>query len=176
MMTEPLFPTLPDSARTWIYLADPEIRTETWASVQPEIEAFIREWSSHRRPVLGDVRLLHGRFLVLAAYVEGGDLSGCGIDKSVHRIEALGTSHGIAWRSALDVAWRDPSGAVRTGTRQEFRQAVGSGSVHGATPVFDTSIASLGVLRSAGLERPASRSWHARAFRIPEEPTGPILA
>lgn len=176
MSIERLFPNLPDAARTWIYVAEPEIPAETWSVLRPAMERFIHDWSSHRRPVIGGASLLHGRFLVLAAFVEGGDLSGCGIDKSVHEIEALGAAHGIGWRSALDVAWRDPSGTVRTGTRQEFRTLIGSGSIHGATPVFDTSVVELGRLRSAGFERPASLSWHGRAFRIPQEPSGPILA
>lgn len=176
MSKDNLFPTLPDAARTWIYVAEPEIPTETWNVLRPAIDRFIRDWSSHRRPVIGDATLLYGRFLVLAAYVEGGDLSGCGIDKSVHEIEALAAAHGIVWRSALDVAWRDPSGTVRTGTRREFRSVIGSGSIHGATPVFDTSVVELGRLRSAGFELPASLSWHGQAFRIPQEPSGPILA
>ena len=176
MRTDSLFPTLPDSARIWIYLAEPEIQAQTWSVLQPAIDRFIQEWSSHRRPVIGDACLLHGRFLVLGAYIEGGDLSGCGIDNSVHEIESLAAAHGIVWRSALDVAWRDHSGTVRTGTRPEFRRAIESGSVNGGTKVFETSVVELGRLRSIGLELPASRSWHGRAFRFPQEPTGPILA
>lgn len=171
-----LFPSLPDSARVWIYTADRRLSADDRSALLGAIAPFLAAWSSHRRPVLGEATILEDRFLVLAAHVADGDLSGCGIDKSVHEIEGLGARFGIAWHGALDVAWRDTDGTVTAGSRSDFRSAVAAGRVGPDTPVFDTSTSDLGTLRTAGFPRPASDSWHGRVFRIRAEPSGTISA
>lgn len=171
-----LFPNLPDGARVWVYTADRTLAPTERVALLEAIGPFLETWSSHRRPVMGDAAVLENRFLVIAAHVADGDLSGCGIDKSVHEIEQLGSRFGIAWRGALDVAWRNEDGEVEVSSRADFRTAVGSGRVGPRTPVFDTSIAELGGFRSAGFPRPACESWHGRVFRIVSEPSGTIPA
>lgn len=171
-----LFPSLPDAARVWIYTADRALGPTERATLLDAIGPFLAAWSSHRRPVLGEAAVLEDRFLVVAAHVADGDLSGCGIDKSVHEIEQLGSRFGIAWRGALDVAWRNEKGEVEVSSRADFRSAIGSGRVGARTPVFDTSITELGAFRSTGFPRPAAESWHGRVFRIVSEPSGTIPA
>ena len=161
-----LLPDLPDTARLWIFTADRPLSARTTDALQARIEAFLTEWASHGRAVSGAAVVLHDRFLAVAAHLQGG-VSGCGIDSMTHAVEGIAQELGFGWADGLQVAYREASGDVRTVPRPAFRALVRDGAVTAETPVFVTTLDSLGDLRSGGLERPAAEAWHARVFRIP---------
>ncbi|ARA91709.1 MAG: hypothetical protein D6685_04065 [Bacteroidetes bacterium] len=168
-MSSPLFSTLPDEARLWVYAADRPLTAAEQTTLTRRLMPFLASWTSHGRPVQGAMHLLHDRFLLVAAVLAGGaDISGCGIDASVHAVEEAAEAVGVRWLSPLEVLYRDDEGQIRHVPRSGFRQLVRAGTVTGATPVFDLSLTTVGALRAQGLERPASAGWHARVFRIPQ--------
>src|SRR5690606_30936818 len=75
---------LPDEARIWIYPTDRELTAADQQALIEGLEDFLESWESHRRPVDGAAAILHARFVVIAATLADGDMSGCGIDASVH--------------------------------------------------------------------------------------------
>ena len=89
--------------------------------------------------------------------------SGCSIDALVNRLRALGTEMGVTLIDHAPVWYRDGD-AIRSVPRPEFRCMAGEGGVGPETHVFDTTITRLRTLRGAGLEQPASGTWHGRAF------------
>lgn len=163
-----LLPTLPDEARCWIYTAERPLTGAEQDTLLDTLAAFFETWTSHSRPVQGDALIFQDRFLIVAATLAAGDISGCGIDKSVHAVEAAAQDLGFAWLSPLQIFFRDAEGAVQHASRPAFRRLVGEGTVTADTPVFDVSLTTLGPLRSGAFELPAGRSWHARIFRIPQ--------
>ncbi|QXD14840.1 hypothetical protein GQ464_015670 [Rhodocaloribacter litoris] len=166
-MSTPLFPAFPDEARLWIYAAERSLTAREQAEVLERLQPFLARWSSHGRPVRGAAVFLHDRFLAVAGHLPAGDLSGCGIDASVHHIEAAIAPLATAWAPALTVFYRDDDGTVRSAERREFRRLVREGHIHAETPVFDLSLTSVGELRRGRFEQPAGQSWHATVFRIP---------
>lgn len=161
-----LFPTLPDDARCWVYVADRPLRDAQQANLLGRLQAFFDEWTSHGQRVRGAATFMDDRILLLAAAVPGGDLSGCGIDKSVHAIEAAAQQHAFSWISPLQVVWREAAGTLQHGPRSAFRQLVKQDMVDGATPVLDLSVDTLGAVRDGRFEQPAHQSWHGRVFRL----------
>jgi hypothetical protein len=167
MMTN--FPALPDDSRLWVLTAERQLTGAEQASVLEWMQRFVSAWTSHGRPVQGEVALEDGRFLLVAAHIEEGanaGVSGCGIDKMIQAAEVAATHLGFAWLDGLQVVYRDHSGAVRALPRPAFREEVRQGRVTGATTVIDTTVPDLHSLRSQGLERPAAASWHGRVFRL----------
>ncbi len=161
-----LFSDLPADARVWVFTADRTLGDADEERLLGAVGQFAAQWTSHGRPVPGEAALLHGRFLVVAAHLPGG-VSGCGIDSMTRAVEEAGRAAGGGWLGGLHVAWRDADGAVQARPRADFRRQVRAGAVTAATPVFVTTVETLGDLRDGGLERPAGSSWHARAFRLP---------
>ena len=162
-----LFQELPPSARIWIYGADRALTPSEQEHLLDHLRPFLAGWRSHGRSVNGRAAVLEDRFLVVAADLPEGDISGCGIDASVHAVEEAGRAAGRTWLSALTVFFRDDRGAIQAVSRPEFRRAVRAGAVTAETPVFDLTPGTLGDVRAAGIERPAASSWHGRVFRIP---------
>jgi len=168
-MTDPLFPRLSDAARLWIYAADRDLQPHEQSAVEAAMDEFCSTWTSHRRPVYGAAQMLLGRFLVVAAEIPGGDVSGCGIDASVHALDAVAAQHGFGWLPGLYVFYRD-AGGVQAVPRGRFRELARAGAVTARTHVFDLGVATLGELRRGAFERPAAESWHGRVFRLVPEP------
>lgn len=162
------FRDLPDEARVWMYAADRDLNDLEEKRAVEILNEFCASWHSHGRPVESAADVLEGRFALIAGRIVDGDISGCGIDASVHALEKAASELAFEWLSGLDVHFRDENGAVRSLSRSGFRDAVREGVVDADTPVFDFSISSLGQLRAGDFERPAGRTWHARVFRIPQ--------
>jgi hypothetical protein len=154
------FDFLPDDARVWVFAASRDLSAAEQSAVTARIEDFLGGWTSHGRPVRGSFRLEADRLAVVAGELAGG-VSGCGIDKLVHALEEAAAAHGFSWLDGLSLLYRDEAGAVRAVSRAEFRALARSGAVGPDTPVFDTTLTTLGPVRTLGVERPAGASWHA---------------
>lgn len=161
-----LFANLSPDARCWFYAADRSLLEDEQTRVLKALDPFFAGWTSHQRPVRGQAAFIADRFLVIGAEIPNANISGCGIDKSVHAVEEVATALGFSWCSPLLVFWRDESGEVQHGKRSDFRKLVRSGMVSGETLVFDLSVETLGPLRDGAFEKPAAQSWHGLVFRL----------
>lgn len=167
-----LFPTLPPTARVWLFEADRDIPEALFAAVR----RWLPTWTSHARPVTAEADVLAGRVLAVAALISPEDLnagvSGCGIDAMTHAVEQAFAEADCTLAPALAVTHRDADGAWQTVPRPTFRRLAREGGVSGDTPVLDLTATDLGTLRETGVERPAAESWHGRVFRLGTEAGG----
>ncbi|HYE58931.1 MAG TPA: hypothetical protein VD948_10515 [Rhodothermales bacterium] len=159
-----LFPALPSDARAWVYPSTAPIPLLVQRTLLEGLDAFFTRWTSHGRPVAGSAVVLHGRFLVVAATLEGL-ISGCGIDKLDHAIRDLAARLGLVFATGLDVAYRDAEGTVQVVPRGVFRRLATEGTVGPNTSVFDIALTTVAELDA--FERPVSASWHARLLPAP---------
>lgn len=162
----PLRPDLPDDARLWIFAADRPLSEAESQTLVESLRPFLASWQAHGLPVQGQAAVLHHRFLLLAGYVPGGEISGCSIDAATQAVEAAAQRLGITWMSPLMVFYRDAADAVQHVTRAQFRRLIAEGKVTAQTPVFDLSLTHVGALRRGAFEKPAGQSWHARVFSL----------
>jgi hypothetical protein len=130
------------------------------------IRSFQESWTSHDRPVVSEAGFIEDRFLVVAAHIPDGDISGCGIDKLAHATERASDALNFSWLGGLDVVFRDASEEIIHVSRSEFRDRVKAGDIDEDTRVFDTSPSRLDSYRDLGLERRAGDSWHGRVFQL----------
>lgn len=161
----PLFDSHPDDARIWINAVDRDLDAAEKVLVERALTDFMAGWSSHGRKVEGSVAIVEDRFIVVAAHIPGGDISGCGIDASVHALAGVAESIGFGWAYVLDVFFELDGVATQT-DRARFAQMVSEGEVTSDTIVYDTSLTTVGEWRNGAFKIPAKRSWHARAFRL----------
>jgi len=161
-----LFPALPDEARLWIYLSDRPLQPEEEAALHAAFIPFLANWQSHGRKIMGALSILDHRFLFLAGLIPNAEISGCGIDKSVHIIEEMSDTLGFHWLNSLRIAYRDQHGSIRSASRSQFREQIQEGLVGPDTSVFDLTTETLGAFRRGAFEKPARSSWHATAFHL----------
>ena len=168
MSTPPPFSSFADDARLWVHVTDRPLTAGEQQALKESVERFIDGWDTHGRTVRGAIDVQDDRFLLLAATVEDGSISGCGIDASAHALEDIAQQIGFGWVPALHVLYRDENGDVQSCSRPAFRAKVEEGAITAQTPVFDPSVTRVGALREGAFERPAGASWHQRAFNLSE--------
>jgi len=161
-MSQVPFDSLPDDARVWCFAAEPEPGPGETALLLDSMKQFIEQWTAHRHDLAAGVIWMHQRFLLVGLDESRTGASGCSIDALMGRLGDFEKELGVRLTDASPVWYRDDDGRIRSVGREEFRDLAQSGSVGPDTRVFDLTASILGPIRSDGLERPASMSWHAR--------------
>ncbi|MEL7363729.1 MAG: hypothetical protein AAFN13_16755 [Bacteroidota bacterium] len=164
--------SLPDSARAWFFTAGRQLAPTERTNLLESLSPFLREWQSHGRPVPAEATVLYDRFLIVGAHIDddapNAGVSGCGIDAMTHAVMNAAEAVGVAWVDGLQIAYAQPDGTPCVVSRRAFRALARDGIVDGATPVFVTTLTTVGAVRSQGLRQPASCTWHGRTFRLAE--------
>lgn len=168
------FAALPDHGRLWVFPAARELAGHEERRLLAEVDAFLEGWAAHGSPLRSGREMVETWFLLVGVDEDASKPSGCAIDALVNRLEELGGTLGVGLVDHAPV-WYRVGSEIRRVTRQEFRALAEEGEVGPDTQVFDTSLTCMGALRGEGLERPARRSWHARAFfrNVPAAEPGP---
>lgn len=159
-MTDALNSVAPDS-RIWIYGAERELTSAETKQVQASMQAFVKDWVSHRNDLKAAADVLHNRFLVVAVDESQSEASGCSIDGSVNKIKEIGAAIGVDFFNRMRFSYRDETGNIYTVSKEEFKQLYHSGKLPNDTIVFDTLIKEVGELKQI-FERPLEDSWHSR--------------
>lgn len=166
MQYDSIFPAFPNESQCWVYALDQIPSEQEEKTILADLSAFLKSWTSHSRPVQGAVSLLEGRFLVVIGKLQQGDISGCGIDSSVHQVEKIVAQVNRKILSPLLVYFCDQDNVVQAVPRPVFRRLVREQVVDENTMVFDLNISTLGELRERAFQKRAGDSWHNRIFRI----------
>ncbi len=156
------FATFPDTARVWLFGTDRALDAAETRRLEHEIDAFTRGWMAHGAPLRATHATLESRFVVVAADETACAASGCSIDALLRRIGELEAAVGVSLRDGARIWYRIRNGDIVCCDRQTFRMRAERGEIDAATPVFDTTIQTLGDLRAGRFERPAGAAWHAR--------------
>ena len=157
------FAELPDHGRLWVFPATRDIGEAEADTLLGAVDDFLETWSAHGVPLRAGRELRERRFLLVGVDVDVESPSGCSIDALVNRLRGLARELDLGLVDHAPVWYRDDEG-VRTVSRGEFRRMARDGEVQPDVPVFDTTLTGLGRLRAEGLERPATASWHGKAF------------
>jgi len=157
------FDSLPDHGRLWVFPA-----TESLTSAQSDafiqaVDTFLEAWAAHGVPLRCGRELRDDRFLVVGVDVDAEAPSGCSIDALVNRLRALGTELDVSLIDHSPV-WYRSGDEIETASRAEFRTLAESGAVSPETPVFDTSLTTIGSFRAGEFEQPAAETWHGSVF------------
>lgn len=152
---------LPPSARCWIFGVSPRFNTDSSERCREELSRFVSEWSSHGTPVRGAIELIHDRFVLIAADVEGMGPSGCSTDGLFRAVKTAVAAAGHRMDDQGDVYYLK-SDEVCGVNRDGFNQLVSGGEISGETTVFDTSLSSLSDFLNGNFKLPVKRAWHAK--------------
>jgi hypothetical protein len=157
------FEKMPDEARLWVYALNRALDPNEATEVAQTLEAFVASWESHGEPVTGIHEIVEDQFILLSGYC-GSGIGGCSTDSSVRIIKEIEQRFGVDAFDRLLVFFRNGGGKLITAPRTDFQEMVRQGHVTAETPVFDTTITTVGDLRGGRFETTFGKSWHARAF------------
>jgi len=159
------FDTLPDHARAWVFGAAAPVTGAAAQSLLSTVDAHLDTWRAHGAPLVCAREWRDDRFLVIGVDEGATGATGCSIDGLFHVLREIESLVGTTLVGGGTVYWRDAAGAVVSGARSAFREAAAGGAVSAESPVFDTTVTTVGAYRS-GFERSAAESWHAKLLPV----------
>ena len=157
------FDALPDHGRLWVFPLSRRLEASEVDASLEIVDDFLASWAAHGMPLRSARELRDARFLLVGVDVDAEQPSGCSIDALVNRLRGLGDSIGVTFIDHAPVWYRAVDG-VESVSRAGFKALAEEGVVGPETHVFDTTLTRVDELRRGALERPASGTWHGRAF------------
>jgi hypothetical protein len=149
---------LPATARIWIYTAIEPLTSAQQTEIQSKTLDFLNVWTSHDQKMHAAFEIREDHFLILAVDEQMAQASGCGIDKSVHHFQALGTDMNIQLFNRTEVFYITDN-QVKSAPVHQFWAMRKAGIITEKTMVFDTTVRFLEELNSKWLI-PFAESWH----------------
>lgn len=159
------FDALPNEARAWVFGAAAPVVGAAAQSLLSTVDAHLANWRAHGAPLVCAREWRDDRFLVIGVDEAATGATGCSIDGLFHVLRDIESLVGTTLVGGGTVYWRDAAGAVVSGTRPAFREAAAAGAVDGDSPVFDTTVTTVGAYRS-GFEKAAAHSWHGKLLPV----------
>lgn len=161
--------TLPDHARVWMYTANRILTDAECAAMDRSLATFRTSWAAHGQPLQSQSVLLLNQVLVLAVDESSQAATGCSIDASVAAVRGL--NQAAPTLSDLDLLDRSWVVFLANGQAAEWSRArlhdfwarCKAGTLDGQAQILDTTLTSLGALRTEGV-KPLADSWHAHMW------------
>jgi len=157
------FEALPDDARLWIFGARTPLDEVDTPRLLTAVDRFLAGWKAHGAPLTTGREFTREFFLAVAVDGAAGRIGGALIDGLFRVLQEIEAGIGTSMVGGGLVFFRDSAGFVHSCTRAEFTHMGAMGEVDAATPVFDTTLTTVGEYR-AGFERPAGESWQGQLF------------
>ena len=159
---------LGDSARVWVHVASRRMTLDEAHIVQAHLDEFVAGWQAHGAPLTAQASVVHGWMVLLAVDERPQPATGCSIDASVSALKQVASLHpsmvdldlfdrmAVLPRASSETPWK------RT-TLSTFWAQRKAGIVNDAEQVFDTTVSTLGALKTRGVV-PMGTSWHAEMW------------
>ena len=160
--------TLDDSARVWVHVASRRMTLDEAHIVQAHLDEFVAGWQAHGAPLKAQASVVHGWMVLLAVDERPQPATGCSIDASVSALKQVANLHpsmvdldlfdrmAVLHRSSAETPWKRTTLSTCWAQRK-------AGLVGDAEQVFDTTVCTLGALKTRGVV-PMGTSWHAEMW------------
>ena len=158
------FNDLPDDARLWVFPVPDPLDAGEVRDLLGDVDAFLDGWAAHGAPLTGARHWTEDRFLLVGVDQRSVPPSGCSIDAMVRVLKTAEARTGKTLVGHGPLYLRGDDGTIRSVSRREFRDGVQEGRITHGTPVFDTTLTSVGAWREGQFEVAAGDSWHGPAF------------
>ncbi len=154
------FSSLPDVSRAWVIGSADPLTTDAEAILIAQVDEYLAGWHAHGEPLTVGRDSREHRFLTIAVDPTASDASGCSLDALFRVFKGMEQVLGTTLLDRARVYFRDQTGVVQSTDRPGISELAERGVVTGETPVFDTSVQTLGEWRNR-FETPAAQAWQA---------------
>jgi hypothetical protein len=157
------FTSLPDDARCWVFGAHGALDEVDSARLLGAVDAYLSTWKAHGASLTSAREFRDEHFLVVGVDERASGVSGCSIDGLFTVLQEIEKGIGTSMVGGGLVYFRQGE-FVLVCTRGQFELMSAEGEVDAQTPVFDTTVTTVGAYRT-GFERRAGDSWHAALLK-----------
>ncbi|WP_026462269.1 hypothetical protein [Adhaeribacter aquaticus] len=156
------FQQLPANSRVWIYQASRSLTDAEIESLQPALQIFSVEWTSHGQKLQASAQIFHNRFLVIGNNEDVNSPSGCSIDASVRFVKQLEELLNVSFFDRTQLAFLQGN-TVAVVPLKEVKEGVNAGVIKPDSLYFDSTINTAGQVLQEW-PKPAKETWLSRYF------------
>ncbi len=146
--------------KVWIYQAQDFLPPSLTANILKDGAEFLANWKYHGKKVDGKIEIIHQLFLIIQADFE---ISGCGIDQSMHFIQSLENKYQMILTDRMRVAF-EKNGEVVHVHVHDLAKLYRDQSIDLDTLFFDSLVNDSLKLEQAW-KKPLKNSWHLNFCR-----------
>jgi len=148
---------LSPQTRIWIYQANRLLTNDEVTFISNKITGFLNGWTAHNRPLRAFAEVRENLFILFYVDESESITSGCGIDKSVHLIQDIGTELKIDFFDRTKVAYVSEN-IIHLAALSELKNLFSNNSISDNTIVFNNTIQTKNELESLW-KIPLIKSW-----------------
>lgn len=151
------FEQMPPDARVWVYAANRKLDAAEQAEITARAGVFVTGWTAHQHQLKASFAILHDVFFVLMVDENFNEVSGCGIDKSVHFMKELDQQYDLNLFNRLQIELLTDKGVLLTG-KQKLSVMLQEGEVNEQTIMFNKNVTDKHMFDTQ-FRLPLSKSW-----------------
>jgi hypothetical protein len=133
------FEHMPAVAKLWIYASNRKLTTVEQEIILAKGAQFVTGWTAHQQQLRASFAILHDVFLIVAVDENYNEVSGCGIDKSIHFIQEIDREYNLNLFNRLQIELL-VNDAVLLTNKQKLAVMLQEGTVNEQTPVFNKTV------------------------------------
>jgi hypothetical protein len=128
-----------EESKVWVYAANRILNETEQAEIKAAGDRFTESWTAHNLQLSATFSILHGVFMVLMVNENINEVSGCGIDKSVHFMQDLDKKYQLDIFNRLRLElWQNNS--VMILNKQKLSAMLQEGTVNEQSILFNKTI------------------------------------
>jgi hypothetical protein len=152
-----MFNEMPSDAKVWVYAANRILTDAETLDIQSAGNDFTRSWTAHQNQLKAAFIILHNTFMVFMVDENVNEVSGCGIDKSVHFMQEIDKKYNLDAFNRLRIElWQN--NAVVITNKQKLSVMLQENAANAQTIVFNKTVTTKEQFDS-GFQIPLDKSW-----------------
>jgi hypothetical protein len=152
-----LLTQMPPEAKVWVYAANRLLTPAEVADITSIGADFTQSWTAHQQQLKASFTILHNLFMVVMVDESYNEVSGCGIDKSIHLMQDIDKKYQLDLFNRLRIELWQHNEVVIT-NKQQLSVMLQEGSVNEQTITFNKTISTKAQF-DGQFQIPLSQSW-----------------
>ena len=133
------FKQIPATAKLWIYASNRKLTGLEQDSILAKGATFVTNWTAHQQQLKAAFSILHDVFLIVAVDENYNEVSGCGIDKSIHFMQDIDREYNLNLFNRLQIELFINNELLLT-NKQKLAVLLQEGTVNDQTLVFNKTV------------------------------------
>lgn len=148
---------MPSESKIWVYAANRILIPQEQLEISQMASAFITNWTAHQQELKAAFTIVHNIFMIISVDENYNQVSGCGIDKSIHFMQEVDKKYNLNVFHRLQIELWQHEQVILT-NKQKLSVMLQDGSVNQHTLMFNKNITTKHQY-DLQFQVPLSQSW-----------------
>lgn len=152
-----------NNSKIWIYQSTRPFSASEISEIAPILHNFVSTWTTHGQQLKANANIIYQQFIVFIVDDSLTNISGCGVDKSVHCIQQIEQKFNILLLDRMRVAYFNNQKAIETIHINEIANAYNNSQLTNQSLIFNNNVQTLTELKNNWLIK-FENSWCKKLY------------